>query len=137
MGAGNLPTEPPSTYRVAGGLMIGSGLMNGGLALVWVLSLGLMCVGLLWIVPFAVAVGEVLVGLLMVLGVPVRFGPVAAVAGIVNGTLLLSPPAVVMQVTALVFLRYDEALRFVALTGPTESEAGPAHGRAPPGDRPG
>ena len=121
MEAGNMPEETPSTYRLSGLLMIGSGLMNAGLAAIWVLSLGLLCIGLLWIVPMAVAFGEVVVGLLLVLGVPVRFGPVAAVAGIVNGTLLFSPPAVVMQVLALVFLNHDESRRFVALTGPTDS----------------
>jgi hypothetical protein len=106
--------------------MIVSGLCNAGLAVVWVLSLGWMCVGLLWIVPFAVALGEMLVGLLIVLGVPLRFGPAAAAIGIVNGALLFDPPAVVMQVLAMIFVNQDEAHRFVALPrGPGARDSGP------------
>jgi hypothetical protein len=102
--------------------MIVSGALNAGLAIVWVLSLGWMCVGLLWIVPFAVAIGEALVGLLIVLGVPLRFGPAAAAIGVLNGALLFDAPAVMVQVLAMVFLNQDEARRFVALPSP----AGPS-----------
>jgi hypothetical protein len=125
MEAGELPQEPPSPYRVAGALMIVSGLLNGGLAVVYVLSLAFVCVGLLWIVPLALAIGEALVGLLMVLGVPMRFGTVAAVAGIVNGALLFDAPAVAMQVLAMMFLNHDEARRFVALPQPGAPSRGP------------
>jgi hypothetical protein len=117
--------DPPGAYRVSGALMIGSGLLNAGMALVWVFALVWVCVGLLWIVPFAVALGEVLVGLLMVLGVPLRFGPAASVVGIVNGTLLFSVPSVAMQLVSVVLLHQEDSRRFVALPGAKEQEGPP------------
>jgi hypothetical protein len=126
MTAGHLPGEPPNAYRLSGAMMIGSGVINAGMAAMWVLGLGFLCVGLLWIVPLAVAIGEVVVGLLAVLGVPIRFGPIAAVVGIVNGTLLFSFPAVALQIVALVFFQQEDSLRYVALPGPANEEGPPS-----------
>ena len=125
--------EPPNAYRVSGALMIASGLINASVAAVWVLSLFVVCVGLLWIVPMAIGLGEAVVGLLLVLGVPIRFGRAAALIGLVNGALLLSPPSVALEVLAFVFLQQDGSQRYVALPSPTD----PARSPRPDGEETG
>ena len=52
-------------YRASGGVMVLSGLFNALAAFFWFISLVWVCVGVFWLIPLAIALTEVGVGILM------------------------------------------------------------------------
>ena len=80
--------KPPIEYQVSGLLMVAAGLFNGFMSLIWFLSLIMLCVGVLWLIPMAIALGEVIVGLLVLAGVRLPGLQVMAVLGAVNSVFL-------------------------------------------------
>ena len=81
--------------------MLASGAMNLLVAGIWFLSLVWLCIGVYWLIPMALAVGEMLVGALALAGIRMRFGRVAAVVGALNGLMLLNVYATTLQGVAL------------------------------------
>lgn len=108
----------PQTYRLAGAAMVAAGSFNALFAAYVVLTLGVVCIGLAWVVPLAVALGEVLVGALVLSGLPLRFARPAAAVGIVNASLLFDPAGIALEAAALVLLSLDECRDWVALPPP-------------------
>lgn len=113
--------QPPADYRLAGAMILAAGALDLAVSSLFVLSLGIVCVGFAFVVPLAVALGEMTVGILAVAGVPMRFARTAAVVGVVNASLLFDAPAVLLQVLALVWLNRETSRAFVALPGPPKA----------------
>lgn len=89
-------------YRVSGGAMVLSGLFNGLMSLVWVLSFIWVCIGVLWLIPLALAVCNVIVGVLMLAtGRQFKLAAFAPVMGLISSVCNFNIMGGVLDVTAL------------------------------------
>lgn len=52
-------------YRVSGALMFLSGLLNAFTSFIWFITMIWVCVGVLWLIPMAIAALQVIGGLVM------------------------------------------------------------------------
>jgi hypothetical protein len=53
-------------YRVSGAMMVISGLFNGLMSCLWVLSFIWVCVGVFWFIPMILALAEIVIGIVMI-----------------------------------------------------------------------
>ncbi len=95
-------SKPPVQYQVSGVLMLMSGLFNGFLAFIWFIGFIWLCIGIMWLIPMAVACGEVFLGILVLAGVRVPGVQVMSILGAVNSMLLFNMWGAVMEGIAAV-----------------------------------
>jgi hypothetical protein len=107
--------EPiPSDYKTAGILMLVAGLINLVLVGIWQLTFLCFCLPG-WLTLFT-AIGEIVVGGMIVSGKHVPQAKMASIAGIVGGVLTLSMMAVGLEAFALVMLSKPEVEDYLAST---------------------
>lgn len=82
----NAPT--PMNYQISGMLMLISGLFNLFISGIYVLGLVWLCIGVFWLIPMMMAVGEVIVGVLALAGVRVPGLQIVSALGVVNSLVL-------------------------------------------------
>ena len=113
--------DVPAQYRVAGALMLASGVTNLMLGAIWFLTLVWVCIGVYWLVPMSFAVGEIIVGTLAMAGVRMRFARIAAVVGAFNGLFVFNVYGVTMQGVALVLQLVTPVPEWLALEDGVDS----------------
>ncbi|MES2640931.1 MAG: hypothetical protein V4850_15685 [Myxococcota bacterium] len=107
--------QAPKSYTDAGALTILSGVMNiivGGLlflTMVWV------CVGVLWLVPMAVGVFQVVVGISMNGGKRTSAASYISIVGIIAGVCNFNPLGIGAAVLAMLKVKEPEVAGY--LTG--------------------
>ena len=99
---GEMASSPPVQYQISGGLMLISGLFNGFLSLLWFVMLIWVCVGVMWLIPFAMACVEITVGILVLAGVRVPGVQVVSILGGINSLFLFNMWGTVMEMIAAV-----------------------------------
>ena len=94
-------TSADTMTRVAGLMMVISGSLNAAVALLWVLSLIWVCVGLLWLIPLAAAIVEVVTGLcMMILGRQGNWGGIVAVLSSSMAMTCFNPVSVLLDLAS-------------------------------------
>jgi len=104
-----MSSSPPVQYQISGGLMLISGLFNGFLSLLWFVMLVWFCVGMMWLIPFAMACVEIVVGILVLAGVRVPGVQVVSILGGINSLFLFNMWGSVMEMIAAV-LQFQPAV---------------------------
>lgn len=82
--------QTPMEYQISGMLMVISGFFNGFLSLIWFFMLIWFCVGILWVIPMMIAVGEIAVGVMVLAGMRVPVVQVMSILGLVNSLILFN-----------------------------------------------
>ncbi len=106
--------EAPKAYTESGALTILSGALNiitGGLLflmLIWV------CVGVMWLVPMAIGVFQIVVGLSMNKGTPHAMAKRIGVVGIVAGVCNMNPLAIGASVLTMLNVKKPEVAGYLA-----------------------
>lgn len=102
--------QTPMEYQISGMLMVISGFFNGFLSLIWFFMLIWVCVGILWVIPMMIAVGEILVGVMVLAGMRVPVVQVMSILGLVNSLLLFNMWGAVFEGIAVV-LQFQPKVR--------------------------
>lgn len=97
-----MENQVPMEYQISGLLMLISGVFNGFLAMMWFFVFIWVCIGVMWIIPMCVALGEVIVGILVLAGVRMPGLQVMSILGLVNSLLLFNMWGSVMEGVAVV-----------------------------------
>ncbi len=87
-------------YRILGLLTLASAAGNLFWALIWLLALGMFCVGFWWIVPGLMALLQVLSGTAMLIGAPTRGGSSVPVLSLLASVAGLNPFSGLLDVFA-------------------------------------
>lgn len=105
-----MQVQTPMEYQISGMLMVISGLFNGFLAFIWFIMLIWVCVGVMWIIPMMIALGEVLVGVMVLTGARVPAVQVMSILGLVNSLILFNMWGAVFEGIATV-LQFQPKVR--------------------------
>lgn len=97
-----MESQPPMEYQISGVLMLISGLFNGLISMIYVFMLIWVCVGVIWLIPALIALGEVIVGLMVLTGARVPGVQVVSALGILNAIMLCNIWGAVMEGVAIV-----------------------------------
>ena len=102
----------PSDYTTAGTLMLIAGALNAFAALGWaagmVFSFLFICLAPFYLLPFAVAICEIVCGVAASGGRPSSRIKLVSILGLVASLLMLNPVTIVLEIVALIHLSRDE-----------------------------
>ena len=84
--------------------MIICGGFNMLAAFLWILALGWMCMGLLWIFPLTLGVWEVVIGIAVRKGIPRPTVRIVSILGMLASLLTCNPLSIILEVVVLSLL---------------------------------
>lgn len=93
--------EVPNDYKNAGLMTLIGGALNAITAFFWVIGFIWLCVGVLWVVPLAMGIYQVVVGIAMQNGQPHAHAKLAPILGIVAGVFNFNPFPIVLGIISL------------------------------------
>ena len=99
---------PPGHYNTAGTLMLISGVINALLSLYLVLILIWVCVGVVFLIPLAGGLAEIITGLAVVRGQTRPAAPTLSIVGIISSALCCNPIGLVLEIVAQALFRTRE-----------------------------
>ncbi len=106
--------NPPAVYTNTGIMMVISGLLNILASLIWVFLLSVICVGVLWLVPLALGVWELITGTAMSNGTRQPNARLAAMAGLAAALLTCNVIGIALEIIAITRLGSTEVIQWLA-----------------------
>ncbi|MBN2797879.1 MAG: hypothetical protein JXX28_01915 [Deltaproteobacteria bacterium] len=106
-------TEAPSDYKTAGIFMIVSGVLTLITSFTLVLTLIWLCIGVFWLIPMAVGILEIIIGIGVASGQPKPTAKTIAIVGAVAAFLTGNIIGVVMEILAFVFMERPEVSEYL------------------------
>lgn len=104
--------EVPQDYKTAGIFMLIAGVMNliasAMVALVWLSTIFLFFVAFLYIIPFCVAICEIVCAIMMLQGKKVPQSMIVSVMGLISAFFMCGMIGMVMEILAIVFTQKPE-----------------------------
>lgn len=100
--------DAPQDYKNAGIMMLIGGVINvmmGGLLFILYIWI---CIGIFWLIPMAVGLAEIVVGVMMLQGNRVPNSMIVSILGIVGGLMNCNWIAVILEILAIVFTQKPE-----------------------------
>ncbi|MEM9195057.1 MAG: hypothetical protein AAGF12_38150 [Myxococcota bacterium] len=113
-GGGFAPQGPgaPQDYKTLGIFMLISGIMNVLVSISFVLVFIWICVGVVWILPLAGGIFEIVVAAQIMGGKPQPNAKTAAIMGLISGVICFNVIGIVLEILALVQLGKPEVAQY-------------------------
>lgn len=105
---------PPQEYKLAGIFMLVSGIMNVLTSAALILTLIWICVGVIWVLPLAGGIFEIVIGAQIMSGKRTTNGKTASIIGLISAVLCFNIIGIVMEILALVWFGKPEVERYIA-----------------------
>ncbi len=103
----------PKGYKNAGIMMLVSGIKNTIVSLILILCLIWVCVGAFWFLTVAGGIAEIVIGIMILNGSPVRSARTMAILGLVSGVLCGNIIGVALEAIALSELSKPEVEQYL------------------------
>lgn len=108
------PSNAPPDYKTAGIFTLASGIVNILASLSWIGVLIWICIGVLWVVPLAAGIFEIIVGISAMNGQPAPHLKTASILGLVAGVFTGNPISIVLEILSLVWMNKPEVSGWMA-----------------------
>lgn len=95
--------DAPQEYKNAGIMMLIAGVINMFVGFIIFIIYIWFCIGVFWLIPMAVGLGELLVGVMMLQGKRVPNSMVISILGLIAALFNCNWIAVVLEILAIVF----------------------------------
>lgn len=109
--------DAPQTYKTAGMLQLASGVWNILVSLGVIMGFIWVCIGVFWVVPLAMSVWQVMVGLKMNGGEPNPNAKTAAIVGAVAGLFSFNIISAILSGVAWMQLGNEEVAGWLEANG--------------------
>lgn len=107
--------EAPQDYKTAGIFMLIAGITTTIPALIVVVTYGLLCFGLFWILPLVVGILEIVVGASVMGGQPKANAKLISSLGIAAAALSCNMVGLVLEILSVTYLGKPEVENYLTL----------------------